>query len=103
MSEEHRTWWGEVADQYEEWSEEPPKCRWLKKEIHTCDALDLSYFGFVETKDGPIFFLSRIWKAQYGPTDFPAGKLCDGNRDDLRFDFCHHMAETIREYLETEQ
>ena len=99
--EQHRTWWEELANQYEEWAEEPPRSS-EGDERYTCNALDQSNFGFCFQTNNADDLLLPLWVDVYGRTSFPAGCVSHKDRSEKRFDFCHHMAEAIREYLEAE-
>lgn len=104
MTEMHqleRNWWEALADQYEEWAENPPRL-WHGAERYTCSALTHSDFGWNSPRyeySGSAMVLLWVW--QYGITPNPAGYTEDEDRDERRFEFCWWQAETIREYLAT--
>lgn len=96
-----RNWWEALADQYEEWAENPPR-DYLGSEEYTCSALEDSGFGWrLPLPPNPADYLRLLWFWQYGGTLYPAGFDFDPDRPDQRFEFCWWMAETIRDYLET--
>jgi hypothetical protein len=98
MNKEQRTWWQEVADQYREWADGPP--RFLDGyEMYTCIALRKADFGWW-TIGQATNCLKRLWAPRYGRTDNPAGRTEDPDRDERRFGFCHHMADVIEDWLE---
>jgi len=97
MNPKHRVFWEWLADQYEEWADDPPKlCTIECYERHTCSALE-TIFRWCE----PHANLKQIWRFRYGPVNYPAGDASDVGRNNLRHEFCWWMADTIREYLET--
>ena len=108
MKAEVREWWLELADQYEEWAENPPIIEYWCcstghtdwEEDYTCCALDsdVETWGFGIHGDASKR-LFDIWEEQYGYTCFPAGETHWASRQQKRFDFCWYMAERIREYL----
>jgi len=101
MKQEIRNFLEELADLYEEWAEVPPTaedCIGEVWEAHTCDALgDEDLMGYWV---GACDDLVDVWRPAYGGCRFPAGHVGDPDRDELRFDFCWYMADTIREALE---
>ena len=108
MKPEHKIWWEELADQYEEWAENPPM--YDGEEEYTCCALNWKDWGFasgtisrIRTNASATNAMRLIWRDQYGNTKYPANNRYDSDRDSKRFDFCWHMAETIREALEGKQ
>ena len=103
MKKEIRVWWEEVAEQYEEWADEPPRLYvGAENERFTCTALE-EIFGGVDIGDGgKAGGIYQLWSDVYKCVVWPIGVLSDGDRPEKRFHFCHYMAETIREYLETE-
>lgn len=101
MHELERNWWEALADQFEEWAENPPRDEFMGEEF-TCSALVGSVFGWIlPLQPYPADYLRLLWFWQYGYTNFPAGVDFDLDRPDQRFEFCHYMSETIRDYLET--
>jgi len=101
MEIEEKIWWEELADQYEEWAENPPRAVLSgSHERHTCTELVFSDFGWGHCGT-PGDCLLWVWVWQYGDTECPAGHTYDKDRDEKRFEFCHYMAEAIRDYLET--
>ena len=95
MRPEHKVWWEELADQYEEWADNPPTYS-FGEEMFTCVAMSGLDFGWV----GPVHnYLKHVWREQYGLTEYPAGHTDAKNRPERRWEFCHYMAETIREAL----
>ena len=110
MKAEVREWWLELADQYEEWAENPPIIEYWCcstghtdwEEDYTCCALDCDdeTWGFsTNCRDDPSELLGPIWEEQYGAGAFPIGETHWASRQQKRFDFCWYMAERIREYL----
>ncbi len=111
MKAEVREWWLALADQYEEWAENPPRMKFgsyieeriIWEEIYTCCALYYGYetWGFEsrELPYDPCELLGPIWEEQYGAGSFPIGFTHKKTRPEKRFDFCWYMAERIREYL----
>ena len=103
LKPEERLWLEELADQYEEWAENPPMPEhtyWMgRREEYTCFALERGGWGFAGVNACEI--LCYVWRERYGLNAFPAGPTNHPARDDRRFEFCHYMAELIRDYLKT--
>ena len=109
MKAEVREWWLALADQYEEWAENPPLVTIFKtpsgsrvlQEEYTCCTLYLNKntWGFRPSAPRPEDCLLNLWEEKYGTTAFPAGEIGDLDRPQKRFDFCWWMAERIREEL----
>ena len=99
MRKEIRAWWEGVAEQYEEWAENPPRDL-MGYELYTCNAFR-KYFG--QRGWDSRLCIRGLWIDVYNNPDYPIGLLNNEDRPEKRFHFCHHMAETIREYLETER
>ena len=94
MTEAKRIWWEALADQYEEWADDGGT-------DYTCTLLDEGDWGWLMSHDDPEDGLTDVWLHHCGETPFPAGLDDDDGRVERRADFCHWMAETIREYLDT--
>lgn len=100
-----RVWIEELADQYEEWATHPPMRG--RDEDYTCCALtNDGYFGFSnDVNESATECLWPIWMDRFGDTAFPAGTITDQffdgqsaeERDEKRFEFCHYMADRLRE------
>ena len=107
MKKEIRIWWEEVADQYEEWADEPPRYP-RGNERYTCHVLE-DVFGPLDAGEWGCFhgfkewYIHELWIDVYPNSEIPIGTILDKDRPEKRFHFCHHMAETIREHLETER
>jgi hypothetical protein len=97
MNEEQRIWWQEVADQYREWAYDPPRSS-NGKERYTCPALRDADVGWLGVDVS--YCLRRLWVPCYGWTNFPIGPARKPDRDERRFDFCHHVADVIEDWLE---
>lgn len=101
MDAAKRVWWEALADQYEEWAENPPRW-WHGAERYTCSVLDHSGLGWWSGGQlSPTGAMQLLWVWQYGDTPCPAGDTRDPSRPEKRFEFCWCMSEAIREYLET--
>jgi len=97
MNPKHRVFWEWLADQYEEWADNPPTSSAWGTEIFTCDALSVIFMSWIEPEED----LLNIWQFRYGAMLCPAGDDTDIDRPEKRHEFCWWMADTIREYLDT--
>jgi len=95
MNKKHRVFWEWLADQYEDWADDPPKID--SSEIHTCNAIANVCLDWIDL----YLDLREIWRFRYGVVNYPAGYTKDFGRNNLRHEFCWWMADTIREYLDT--
>jgi hypothetical protein len=96
MRKEVREWWLELADQYEEWADSPPRYN-MGEERYTCVALIGSRFGWYGWDAAPCVDLMPVWYEQYGDVEYPAGFWSAVDRPEKREAFCLYMAERIRE------
>lgn len=92
-------WWEELADQYEKWANNPPRT-WYGYEEYTCERLAGRGWGFYDTTIAAVM-MGEVWCWRYGFIPNPAGSVHGPFRQSKRHEFCHWMADTIREYLET--
>jgi len=97
MNKKEKIWWEELADQYEDWAENPPIDP-SGREMFTCDDLVVCNWGF-DSNHYPSRFLRDIWFNWIDDPEFPAGEIFDYDRDECRFEFCWLMAETIRDHI----
>lgn len=111
-----RVWLEELAEQYEEWATHPPRSN-LGREEYTCHALEVGEWGFSDNspETWACVCMEKVWFEHYGDVSFPAGDtyvsrydtygdmwvevLCE-ERDERRFEFCHYMADRLRELAE---
>lgn len=96
LTAEQTIWWEELAEKYRKWAYEPPRADGF--EDYTCVALQNGDWGlnYLVT-----VHLAGVWRHRYGHICTPAGSVFSDDRAERRFEFCHWMADTIEEYLET--
>lgn len=103
MKREEKVWWLALADQYEEWADDPPTSivDGEPYESYTCDRLDLDGWdwGFTNynRSEYPGDCLPAYWQPLFGSTIYPAGRTEDKDREAKRIEFCIEFAEYIRE------
>ena len=103
MKKEHKVWWENLADLYDEWAENPPMLGLFKHEQYTCTAFDWEHsvdFAFMNHDPRVYkFFDNLLMVAGYKDIIQPAGSVTDPDRATKREAYCQDIADTIREYI----